>query len=451
MFKHKPIITSFSLFAFTTLALAACDPGPEELSDDLAVELTAELAVTDSVLDRVGTQVELLDVSALELPETTMSPEAARELVAGAVGVGLDLAKVDQSDLASLKPVVDAAMQLGVPMIIEHIDSSKVLAELIGAGIEADVVMVTTVGPNRYRVRVYGGDDGDSLLAGDTDEPIPSWWPAQDSLELAADEFSATLLARADTVTNGTVPVSTPANGYVYYDFDMAEEQFNPGDNQISTLSMDFEVELALDSARSKKNVFIRPIGSGQHPGTLISDSSSNRGYYQESQEVSITPNNGNVSLYAHAPSTPNSGSTYTSSTGWSIGSSGGWPEISYSVSNQTSTTLSDFSMVNNTAGSTASWRFYMSTSWSNMFNHPAFQKCNVKSLPALAKSNLFPEFEVVYRSNSSFSGTVGFDIVKQTLLRRIWRGGDIVTCKKYSNLWTLTRYRTLAINFGSV
>jgi hypothetical protein len=80
VFEHKPITTSFSFFAFTTLALAACDPGPEE----------------PSVLDRVGAQVELLDVSALELPETTMSPEAAREL-------------------ASYKPLVDAAMQLGVP------------------------------------------------------------------------------------------------------------------------------------------------------------------------------------------------------------------------------------------------------------------------------------------------------------------------------------------------
>lgn len=116
-----------------------------------------------------------------------------------------------------------------------------------------------------------------------------------------------------------------------------------------------------------------------------------------------------------------------------------------------TSCSLTDFSMVNNTSGSTASWTFAMSSSWSSMFSQAAFEKCKVKLIPNLAKSNLSPQYEALYRTDESFTSIVTFTFSKETLLRRIWRGGDIFTCKKYSDLWTLGRSRSVSISFGSI
>lgn len=456
MSKRTTITTFCSFFVLTTLpmGLGGCDDGDitdaerEEASADLDLEDAAP--AREGALRRIGAEFKVLDVAGLG--GRAMSAEEARELVAGADGLGLDLRAVDSAALAGWKPLSDAAMELGVPLIIEHVDDSEMLAELIGVGVEADVAMVTTLGPNRYRVRVYGGGGGEAFFEGEDDEPVVPRWSA-DTISLAVDEIGEALRkGPALALTQAThATQATPATGYRYYDFDMAEESFSPVSGQTSSLSMDFEAELVLDPARGKKNVFFRPIGSGQHPGSLISDGSTNRGYYQESQEITIEPNSSSVSLYAHAPDTENSGSTYTSSTGWAIGVSGSNPELSYSESNETSITLPDFSMVNNTSGATASWRFAMSKSWSDMFKHDAFEKCEVKSLPNLAKSNLAPEFEVLYRADESFSSNVTFDFTKVTLLRRIWRGGDIFTCKKNSNLWTVPRDRTVTIHFGSI
>jgi hypothetical protein len=107
--------------------------------------------------------------------------------------------------------------------------------------------------------------------------------------------------------------------------------------------------------------------------------------------------------------------------------------------------------MVDNTSGSTASWTFAMTTSWTSMFSQAAFEKCKVKSLPDLAKSNLNPEYEVYYRSDDSFTSSVTFTFEKVTVLRKLWRGGDIFTCKKNTDWWTLTRSRNVSINFGAV
>jgi hypothetical protein len=433
-----------------TALFTACDMGgqaPASDSGEQALLRLGEALSTGSALDRIGARFQVLDAADLGLSEMTMSPEDARQILAGVHGLGLNLGKVDRTALGSWKPLSDAAMELGVPLIIENIDDSEKLAELIGVGIEADVMMITSLGPNQYRVRVYGGNAADESLFESAEGELVVAQRSEDDISLAVDEISEVLRSEPARV----VIQSVPATGYRYYDFDLAEDTFSPVDGQTASLSMDFEAELVLDPERGKKNVFIRPIGSGQHPGSLVSDGAANRGYYQESQEITITPNHSSVVLYAHAPATANSGATYTSSTGWTIGVSGQSPELNYSESNETSTTLPDFSMVNHTSGAIASWRFAMSTGWTNMFEYPPFEKCKVKSLPGLAKSNLKPEYEVLYRADDSFSSNVTFNLSKVTLLRRISRGGDIFTCNKHSHLWTLTRGRNVTIHFGSI
>lgn len=458
MSKRTPVTTARTFLVATTLSLGlgACDVDdldavrPDDASEDAVA--AAALALDGGVLDRLGAEFHVLDAATAGPTGGAMNPEDARQRVSGVDAVGIDLNELDRDALADYAPLSRAAMELGVPLIVENIDDPEALAALIGIGVQADVAVVTTLGTNRYRVRVYGGDvEGASTFEGSGSEVGVVEWSA-DTLTLAVEETGEALRHAASThLQSAPTPSQVPTSGYLYYDFDTAEESFSPITGQTASLSMDFEAELALDTDRAKKVVFFRPIGSGQHPGTLISDSTSNRGYYQESQKVSLTPNNTSVSLYAHAPSTANASTTYTSTTGWTIGSESGWPAIGYSSSDAVSTTLTDFSMVNNTANSTASWTFEMTTDWDDLFYHPAFEKCKVKSLPNLAKSNLNPEYEALYRTDETFTSSVTFAFSKVTVLRRIWRGGDIFTCKKYSNEWTLTRNRNVSINFGAV
>lgn len=456
MSKHTPFTPFRSLFvsAALSLGLAGCDdPTDAERRRDAAedADSPAGLGLSSGALARIGAQFHMLDAASLDLSGPAMSEDEARERVTGVDALGLDLSKVDPTELANYKQLSKAAMALGVPLIVEHVDA-EALAELIGAGVEAEVAVVTSLGPNRYRVRFYGGGDADEALFESADGEVAAAQWSADPITFAVDEIGEALRHGASPdLQAAPSPSHAPTSDYVYFDFDAAEESFSPTTGQTSSLSMDFEAELALDSDRGKKVLFMRPIGSGQHPGTLATDGTSSRGYYQESQEVSLSPNNASVTLYAHAPSTANNNSTYTSSTGWTIGSSGGYPTIGYSSGDETSTTLSDFSMVNNTSGSTASWTFAMTTSWSNMFYHPTFEKCKVKSLPNLAKSNLNPEYEVYYRSDDSFTGSVTFTFAKETVLRKLWRGGDIITCKKNTDWWTIPRSRNVSINFGAV
>lgn len=462
MSKRTLLVTPCSLFvAALSLSLGACDAADGDAADAAESHVvTADLALAGGAIDRLGAEFHVLDAASLDL-STAMSAEEARQRVAGVDAVGIDLGKLDRADVTAFKALSQAAMEEDVPVIVEDVAAEE-LAQLIGVGVEADVAVITSLGPNSYRVLVFGGGEGgavasaegegDELLESPDDDETPTAAWSPDTVSLAVERIGETLRSGAVTRLEAAPRASlAPTSGYLYYDFDMAEESWSPVTGQTASLSMDFEAELALDSDRAKKVLFLRPTGSGQHPGTLISDGSTDRGYYQESQKVSLAPNNTNVSLYAHAPATANASTTYTSSTGYTIGSEGGWPLIGYSVSDETTTTLSDFSMVNNTSGSTASWTFSMTSSWSSMYSQAAFEKCKVKSLPALAKSNLNPEYEVYYRASDSFTSSVTFSFAKQTLFRRISRGGDIFTCKKYSSLWTVDRSRNVSIDFGAV
>ncbi|WP_428265892.1 hypothetical protein [Haliangium sp.] len=402
---------------------------------------------TGSPLDRIAAERSVLLAADLGLSDNPMSEADARQLVAELDGLSLSIGQASEAELEAWKPLTDAALDMGVPVIIDNVADSDRMAKFVGIGFDADLVLVTSLGPNRHRVRVYG-DSGILDAHIESSEQAEALAPMfEEDLDLAVDEISTELRDHEPIFASK----ATPANGYKYYEINFSQYNWAITSSQTAIFDLDFEAELVLDSARSKKNVFIRPIGSGQHPGSLTWDGDSTRGYYQESQKITVTPSNSNVSIYAHAPSTPNSGSTYTSSTGWTIGVSGTDPVLSYSASDETTTTLSDFSTTNHTAGQVASWTFAMSTSWSDMFNHPVFQKCKVNSIPALAKSNLKPEFEVMYRSSSSYTGTTSFNVQIVTVMRKLWRGGDIFTCKKNTQSYTHTRSKSLSINFGAV
>jgi hypothetical protein len=157
-----------------------------------------------------------------------MTEDEARERVTGVDALGLDLSEVDRTVLANFKPLSSAAMALGVPLIVVHIDAES-LAGLIGAGIDADVVVVTSLGPGRYRVRSYGGGDADDAFFESADGDVAAAQWSADPVTLVVDEIDEALRHGASRdLQAAPSPSYAPTNDYVYYDFDAAEESFSP-------------------------------------------------------------------------------------------------------------------------------------------------------------------------------------------------------------------------------
>jgi hypothetical protein len=401
---------------------------------------------------RLATDFDLLspaDLGGLSVPP---SADLAAEMLEGTRGVLLDLAAASDGELLAWKPIIDAALKHGVPLIMENATDPTRLAGAIGIGVAADLVMVTSDGPNRHHVRVYGDhsvlDDYLAERAGDV-EVAPA---ATATLEAGLLEVGEALRRAPGRSTLAATAV--PTNGYQYFLLDFPAVQLTlVSGRQSANLDLDFEAELALDAARGKKVLFVRPVGSGQHPGALYANGDGKRGYYQESIRVSVVPfggNEGNVALYDHQPASPNSNSTYTSSTGWTIGVSGQDPQLSYSQSEQETTTLPDFSMVNDTSGQIAKWTFKMSRSWQDMVQIKGFT-CKVRDVPNLAKSNLRPNFEALYRAESSYRGTVGFRLEVDTVFREVSRTHKVVVCDKHTTSKSYFRTKSLSVNFGAI
>ena len=173
-------------------------------------------------------------------------------------------------------------------------------------------------------------------------------------------------------------------------------------------------------------------------------DDTSARGYFNRSSNIYLYPGNSNDpqrSVLAAGwsrpnvePHTPNSSTTYTSTTGWSFGVTGGvdpdGPKAdvtaSYSQSNQKTTTIYDFSVRNISDGSMSGWNFYYTavdgSDWKKHFtwnNQP-------KPIANLAKSTLYINAEAVYEGPPDTNEKMMFSIKPEfqyAVLRGNWTG----------------------------
>ena len=110
------------------------------------------------------------------------------------------------------------------------------------------------------------------------------------------------------------------------------------------------------------------------------------------------------------APETPNESSTYTSTTGWSVGPKVGADaegpslslEASYSESNSTTSTIKDFRVRNYSTAAVSNWEYEYSLLADNMWalqKNKLFRWPKVKPLAGLAKSRLTMGNETVYEA----------------------------------------------------
>ena len=406
-----------------------------------------------STIDRIASGFHVVSADELGL----VADDQMEAQLDGVRGVAMSLADASDSDLEEWMPILQAARKGGIPLIIEDVDDSERLASVLGIGIEADLVMMTPMG-NSYRIDVYG--DNSVLEEHFAEDGIPGTLSPtpQEDLDLAVQEVSEGLLAHVPGRVFKTV-------NYYYYDINFSTYSWAVGNSQTATLNLDFEAQLIADQLKNKKFVTFSQSGGGHHPGTLYTDGQYDRGWFQEAALVKITPttNGSNVDLYAHAPATSNNSSSYASTTGWgaqaSVDSEGkAGLTLSYSSSSTVTTVLTDFTAVNNTSGKVANWNFKLFSvgghsynNWDDIFYQNAFQRCKLYSLPNLAKSNLTPQFEAIYRANGNYTGTTTFQLETKSLLRDTSATGTIFKCNMNSTWSMMTRTKNVSINFNQV
>ncbi|MEO5728928.1 MAG: hypothetical protein ABI134_07920 [Byssovorax sp.] len=255
-----------------------------------------------------------------------------------------------------------------------------------------------------------------------------------------------------------------PSKSYWSYYLNMQPYTYTPpGASKKASVDIDYEVQLIASSQPQGKFLTVSSAGAGMTSGGLTWDSAGgsvkngNRGWYQESVGITIQPttNTSYISNYKHAPLGDNTSGTFSSDTGCTAGFSGNQPGFSCSASKQNSQTLTDFGVIDQSAGATTAWMFKMMKSaggayntWGDLMNKTWG---GLHGIPNLAKSTLAPQFQAIYRSNTSFTGSVNMAMQAKQQLRHVWSDGKLFVQKNYSEGWECTSKNGVTVNFANV
>jgi len=210
-----------------------------------------------------------------------------------------------------------------------------------------------------------------------------------------------------------------------------------------------FNIELAavLEPVRSKY-VKVTSVGTAVNAKPAW-DSARNRGYFTSSARVLCFPGwegapekaslpNGWRRI-AIAPETANSESTYTRTTGWSIGAKAGGkvaedPEVSaelsasYSSSESYTETIKDFQVKNYSSAAVCEWHYEytkMARDCYSLFSQKAFRCAKIERLAELSTSTMFLKNEAIYEAPADAQGTQRFMFFVEQTTSRLWDTGN--------------------------
>lgn len=175
--------------------------------------------------------------------------------------------------------------------------------------------------------------------------------------------------------------------------------------DQTATLALPLFAEIYASPNPANKFLRITAFGTGFSPGRMKWDNTGERGMYQDRMRTSfaLVGAPAGTGLLMTAPKTQNGTATYTSSGSLTVGIKGGKespePSGSATISASVSSTLSDFKVLEKSAGLVAEWAFDMQLCGSKSdgqydVNEPMSLVGwygRVWEVPGLASSTLFP------------------------------------------------------------
>jgi len=282
-------------------------------------------------------------------------------------------------------------------------------------------------------------------------------------LEIAVQEEKWQQNKKSVSATS-TPPIDLPVGQYKIYHVPLNRVIQLEDRPQTATNEMLIEVWLIASFNPKRKYVQINTLGAGFHPasgGDIARDDKYGRGHFQNSINIKLEPtNNSRVTTYETSPKNVNGETTYTSSSSFTVGvdiSENPGFNASYTIGSSESTTIKDFTLTNNSSGSTGEWDFQMTKSknsiW-DMFSQPFMEKATVKSLPTLAKSNLQPVCTGVWMVNEdsgTFNQTVNYYVAWNVQYYYCWVTGDWVSYKMKYQRAGRGKSTNISVNYGLV
>jgi len=413
---------------------------PDELGDELPLVV---LGGASAILDELADATEVVFEDELDGPVRLSEARA----------LALDVASSTSAQRADWKPLFDTAWRQRLPIVMTNIDNAAAMAELVGFGIEADVVIAESLAPSPgFRLRTLGEveevEEVDGVDAGTRVVEVTGRVRAAETVEILAEIDAVTGLP--EIAASGSYPIGSYAQ---YIVAPSGHSTSISNDTQVVTRNIGFRVELFVDANTNRKLMVVNEEGSGINAGNLYSNVYHDRGYYQEQVAVDVVPLHDGLSPQAHAPLGVNGSHTFGTRTNWSTGVSvsGGVPTLDFSFggSNSQSVTMADFTVLDESSLNATKWRFRMNateggayTDYSSLLDDDD----RVHLIPALARTTLVPEFETVYQAEGDFESIARVKLDYDVHYEHVWNntGGD-------HSSFDHGHKRNVAIDFGRV
>jgi hypothetical protein len=388
-----------------------------------------------------------------------------------------------------INKLINAAMTFGKPLILLSVHDGRQLSKMLGMGFDSRCMIIRPF--SDYNVfHVLGVSKEDMYDCGNANviqnEDGSRYFSIQDpdcgeqmihGCQVDFNSLSAARQARIienilasdfkvpqETVSQpfGDTPVDLPTSQFKL-NYLAIESIWNLSDLQITNNAVVMEISLIASYNPRYKYLRIRSVGAGFNPanGAEIQwNGSYDRGFFQSNVNIHMQPNTDKLRTLSTEPKNINNQTTYTTSSQFSVGvdvSKNPSFNSSYTISESTSTVVSDFNVYNNGAGVTADWDFKLSMTedsiW-DIFSEKFMEKAKVRELPALATKNLQAVTEAVWYADSSLNETVGVQLYWKVDHYHCYVTGDwMAYTEHYYHKWSTVGYKDTPfyIDFSSV
>lgn len=390
------------------------------------------------------------------------------------------------ANMVELHKLINMALASGKPLVLLNVQDGRNLSCILGIGLKGKVVIVRPY--NGYNVfSVLGIDQnfmqecGQAAVIQNADgsrcfKPGDASCCGCSSCELQNSFENLCVGEQIRRIENilysnfhipqqfcSTPPGSTPGDlpeSQVKINYIEIARVWNLTDQQVTNNSVIMEVSLIASFNPKYKYLRIRSMGAGFNPANgapMQYDSKYDRGYFQSHVNIHLQPNTDKLRTLSTDPKNINNQTQYTTGSSFSVGvdvSKNPSFNASYTISESTTTVISDFNIYNNGAGITADWDFSLAMTeksiW-NIFDEPFLQRPTVKSLPALATRNLQTVTETVWYADNTFNDNIGIQLYWEVDHFHCYSTSDWV--EHYTHKWSTVGFINppVYINFGSV
>ncbi|KYF64882.1 hypothetical protein BE11_03265 [Sorangium cellulosum] len=448
------------------------------------------------MLDRLAGEFRVLDADSV-LDRLPTADAGLAELLDDASAIVADMEALGPDRIEAVLPLLRAATEAGIPLVLENAHDPSRMAAAIGYGVPADAAIVEpSMDGTRFRIEILGNAGDMQVASGPGEHAVVAVQPPDEAharrgrLDLGAPA-SEEAPASSQAPTGASPPASRPeqmANDVARRLREIVAEKATsvkpmaltmssypqgtyrsylvnlrttwspgwcPACSWVQTATMDigFEVELVASANPPGKFLIISGVGSGTNPGGLPANDGGQRGWFQESVNVQIQPDaSAPLISHMHTPNSPNGVNSYAVSNGCSfgggVGTDGPTTSFSCGTTATSSVTLSDFSAIDSSVGTRTDWTWRMSAAEGNPYNAPR-DLVNpwtgyLRDLPFLAKSTLTPQFQAIYRADSRYTGAVPVRLQSSQTLRDTyveWHvfWSDVFSSSKTNTIWTNT------------